>query len=536
LEAVAATTTDTLLQAELGAALGQQRQGTDASSIVTPLVSVSSSSSSSPSSSLNSSRMDDEEGNDDDPLLFPDVQERDQMQRQLQRRRRQQQQERFLLQKQQQREQHEHIERLMVDLQGRVRETSAGTDAKIEALHVQLADARLRQTDLHRKQLEDLHEELGATECSHEHRTRSMQARHDQAVSDLETQLRSYREQTVRQEQDLLRWNERYQQLEMLAVTPLDAEKVLRTVLAFDEKKKKKQEQMTRQQLRHRGGGRPTPSSAKSSTTGRIAPIIGGDGDGDDDNEAAEVHQQVVQLLSRAVQCRTVLEDHTDDVKQHWEVANQRHAETEDEYDFLQLQRRLLREDMEGTRSEGEWRKMLAEEQDRYQQELEAMLRQEELRLEEMDALEVELNHLALEFVQREDLENEYQQRERRHMKDLEELHLQSQATAQTLKKLRDDVNESVVEGTSAAAARQTKELGVTVEAPQSAEEQRIRLLVRALARRDDELERTKDQLRLSQERIQALEEVGSTKLSGRRRTGPVEDYDTDSTAATVSS
>jgi hypothetical protein len=449
----------------------------------------------------------------------------------------------------QQREQHEEIESLLLQLHGRIQETSAISAAKFQTLHDQLTDAQIRQEALHKHQVQDLLDELQMNEQNHVDQIVAMQAQHDRTVMELQTQIQSYQVAAVEEqeqqqqsevEQPSVQSTQRHDvdwSGEVIAAN--DVEQVLQTLVELDQKQRH-QQALQRIDLRSHTirstGAIPTTSS-------------------DIDNETAEVNQRAIHLLSQMVRKPVRhtrqqeeqqqkdgppedLKKKFDDLTVKWTTAKQQRAATENNYSFLQLQKELMLMDMQGTRPAEDWTEMILTESEQYEQELNDMLVLEKHRVEEMEALDCELDHLALAAVHCEDLEQEFLDQQKAHKIELQKVREQSMGTIQRLHHLRHGVEESIVGVTHQEDVEQQ-----SVDTVASAAELRIRLLERAVARRDDDLLQARAQLTLSQERIQAFETFssssGSTTKAGRPpRAGkgptPV-DYDTDSTAATGS-
>ena len=221
---------------------------------------------------------------------------------------------------------------------------------------------------------------------------------------------------------------------------------------------------------------------------------------GGDNAEVSKVHQEVITLLSRMTQWSSHQERHKSDLAEHLKRAKEKEAETIDELDFLNLQKEILIEDTTKV-TEQEYEQMMLTEQEQYQKEIDAIMKAEGIRLEEIENLEIELTHLAFLAVELEEYEKEYHRQQEEHKQSLKELRTDSIASAQKLAIIQQGIGVTV---SDVAAAMYGQRRG---DSKLSAAELRIKELERALALKNTELDQTKKQLDSSREQLRTLQQ-----------------------------
>eukprot|EP00539_Tryblionella_compressa_P016891 CAMPEP_0178843296 /NCGR_PEP_ID=MMETSP0746-20121128/16061_1 /TAXON_ID=913974 /ORGANISM="Nitzschia punctata, Strain CCMP561" /LENGTH=782 /DNA_ID=CAMNT_0020506881 /DNA_START=70 /DNA_END=2418 /DNA_ORIENTATION=- len=412
-----------------------------------------------------------------------------------------------LLQQVSSQRQHREIESMLNHLHDKVRETSEHTSTQIQALHETLANAKEQQEVIHQRAIGDMKQRFNDQQEQQRAHLDSIVLQYLQAQEDLEKELDECRKKVNVQAKELLDWKRKYYRLEGLAMASKDAKRVLKMVTDLEAAQDAAKKPSA---VRSRRGAAPNPA------------------------KVSEVHREVISLLSRMTQWTEMQGAQNPDLAKHLKMAKEKEVQTMDHLDFLKLQRRLLEEETSKVSPE-QYDDLLTMEQERFQKEIDIILEAEELRMDEIEDLEMQLTHLAFLAVQVEEYEKDFLQHQKKHERSLKEIRELSQATAEKLSALQRSVEQTVKK--SAAKVR-----GASPDTTVSAAELRIRELEEALAQKTEELGQTKAQLVLSEERVRALESANNSKRSTRSVVSIMNvdssldgalDYDTDSTAAT---
>jgi hypothetical protein len=294
-------------------------------------------------------------------------------------------------------------------------------------------------------------------------------------VLDLSGQLDSYKEQVENQQRDLKEANAKYQELEAIAVMPHEARMVLEAIEASNDESSSYEEQV-------------------------------------------RVKTQVVEILKRMA----IGYSRNQREKRHLESkvkrAQRREDASEEQLRHLRLQEEIL--DEETQIPPEDWRERLAVHRVAYKRQISEIMSREENRLMEMELLEVRLTDLAFLAVEIEDLQKELKENQEVFTSKIEKAQTTQESTRQNLNGLQSQVQdimgrqrtslENLFKSSgsinSAPARLGPEDCEITNLKTKLEDVSRLRRLEEELATRDEELLKTKEELRLSQQRVQELE------------------------------
>jgi hypothetical protein len=365
---------------------------------------------------------------------------------------------------------------MLGQLHNKIRETSDHTSEQIQALYEILHHATVQQETVHTQALAKLQQQLRDQEHSSKDHLDAIVLKYLQTEENLEQELSTTRERLEDQLHLVKEWEHKYKQLHTNVVSPAEAQTVLDKI----------------QTLNTQLQADATPRLGK---TENVVPTL---------SKISLVHQEIIALLSKLVTKEEMTAPELDTthplVEMPDDLIHARHNEVAivEELDFLKLQKQLLVDDTTKVTVE-QYAEMTAKGNELYQKELAALLEAEGRRLQEIDSLEAELNHLAFLAVQVEDCERDFLHQQDMYQRALDELRVMNQSSTVKIQALQSNV-QKVVE------THAVKVVGKKSDAKLSAADLRIHELEQALAQRDAQLESTRLQLKLSQDRVRLLE------------------------------
>jgi hypothetical protein len=369
---------------------------------------------------------------------------------------------------------------MLSQLHDKVREMSEHTSEQIQALYEILQHAKIQQETVHVQALGNLQQQLHHQQQASKDHLNEIVLKYLQTEENLEQELAKTRERLQDQLYLVEEWEHKYHQLEATTiVSPADIQGVLDKV----------------ETLYTQLHTDPTKGKGDDKTRKVVALPR---------SEIAQVNQEVIALLSRLLKknetkapgltMTPLPAEILDDLKK----AKEKEAATLEELNFLLLQKEMLVEDTTKVTVE-QYAEMTAQGNELYQKELTAILEAEGRRLQEIDSLEAELNHLAFLAVQIEECERDFHHQQEIHQQSLDELRALNQSSTAKIQALRNNLQQTVEE-------QVVKIVGEKVDTQLSAADLRIRELEQALAQRDAQLESTRLQLKMSQDRVRMLE------------------------------
>ncbi|CAJ1950345.1 unnamed protein product [Cylindrotheca closterium] len=247
-----------------------------------------------------------------------------------------------------------------------------------------------------RKQIGKLQRQIQTKSTIQHIELESFRSKHARQVMDLCGQLEAYKEQVETQHEEMLRMQERFHELEALAVTPKQAHDVLQAINQIAE-----------------------DSSVE---------------------EQMEVQSQVVEILQRMSQMYT--KQVHDDAELHaiLEAAKRKEERSNEELQDLKLQEKIL---LEETRVPAkDWREALAAQRTLCERQISDILSREESRLLEMEILELKLTELAFAAVEIEDLRDELQEIRDQHDDKITEINSLAVGAESVVARLRNQIEE----------------------------------------------------------------------------------------------
>lgn len=311
------------------------------------------------------------------------------------------------------------LQEMLRQLMDRVEETSLRTKRQFQALQEQLRAHRLARA--HQMELEELegsdsysdiegrNAPAALTTAQHQYEKRlrtaqtlhtleleTLKSRHTQQVVDMSGQLDSYQQQVERQHSELQRWRRKYNHLEEMAVTPSEAKDVLSELESL------------------------TPESTEE--------------------EKEKVYIKVGQVLQRMAMLQSRQQKDRMEMLKTQTAANEREGRSQEELDFLLLQKEMLEEDT--MISPKEWEEQLGQQRKKHQQELSDLFRREEKRMVQMEKLEVELTELAFLAVEIEDLEMEFKENQKVQDEEISKARRNLQLTGTAVENLQSQMKE----------------------------------------------------------------------------------------------
>ncbi|KAG7370645.1 hypothetical protein IV203_019215 [Nitzschia inconspicua] len=378
--------------------------------------------------------------------------------------------------KQQSKRHQQEMDSMLQQLYDKVRETSEHTSEQIQELYHVLQHAKMQQEGAHAAALENLRRQMEDQEQSQKEQFDAIVLKHFQTQEALEEQLDHTQERLQEQVHLVEDWQRKYQQLESTIVSKKEAQTVLKKVQALN----------AQLYVDRTGKG----SKLKKITMTR--------------SEISRVNQSVIELLSKMAETNNIASDPLltrplqMELPAELKQAKEKEAAILEELDFLKLQKDMLLEDTSKKTPE-QLEEMRAAATQQFKKELADILVAEGHRLQEIENLETELNHLAYLAVQIEECEHDFRKQQELYQQSIEELRAQNQSSTAKLRTLQGDIQQTVEQ----QAVKLVRDKG---DANLSARDLRIRELEQALAQRDAELANSQAQLNASQERVRRLE------------------------------
>jgi hypothetical protein len=381
-------------------------------------------------------------------------------------------------------QQEKDIQQMIQDLLHKSQETSLHSQTQFQQLEDQIRTSQRDSLQQRDSQVAQLNKRMQTRQVLHTLELESHKAKHLQQIIDLSGQLDSYKEQVDRQQDELVEWRRNYENLEELAVTPSQAREIL---LAME-------------------------SITPESTT----------------EQHEEVNRQVVHVLQRMAMLHSQQQRERRQLKRTVDAAQKREHDSEEHVHHLRLQMEILEEETQV--SPEEWREQLAQQRKTYQRQISEILTREEGRLMEMEYLEVHLTELAFMTVEIEDLQKEFKENQEVQTKELEKADSKARqgTMRQTLQALQSQVQDVMKKqkGALGQLAHSTAHAPEDFANLQAKMDQiaRAQWLEAQVAQRDEELRQTREQLRLSEQRVQELEAQAGKEMQ-------IRSADTESTA-----
>ena len=193
-------------------------------------------------------------------------------------------------------------------------------------------------------------------------------------------------------------------------------------------------------------------------------------------------------------------------------VARKKEEDSKEELLHMRLQEEIL--DEETKIPPEDWREQMSAERAAYKFEMSEIMSREEARFIEMEQLEVHLTQLAFLAVAIEDLQKEAKENQKRHNMRIIKKRTKQETTRKRVEGLQSEVQEiidqqrlTLSELSKSSGKRSNVATKVSSELTTQLDNiSRLRRLEAELAKRDEELLKTKKELRLSQQRVLQLE------------------------------
>ncbi|KAL3941235.1 MAG: hypothetical protein SGBAC_004381 [Bacillariaceae sp.] len=279
-----------------------------------------------------------------------------------------------------------------------LREAKEATEKAREILACvhSLFETSQKESVEYRGQIDKLKRQFQTKSTIHQIELEAFRTKHAQQVMDLCRQLEAYKEQVESQHEEMLRMQERYHDLEALAVTPKQAHDVLQAVNRITE-----------------------VSSVE---------------------EQMEVQNQVVEILQRMSQMYTKQVHDETELHAILEAAKRKEERSTEELIDLKLQEEIL---LEETRiPAGDWREALAAQRILCERQISDIMSREESRLLEMEVLELKLTELAFSAVEIEDLRADVEQNRDEHESKITKINTFAVVTESAIARLRQQVED----------------------------------------------------------------------------------------------
>ena len=284
-----------------------------------------------------------------------------------------------------------NFELILHRLYDKVDEASKQTAAKIDALHLELAEAQQEQKHRWQQQQQQHHQQGVEPILKEENDTKDnnnvlKDSSPPMDVTDDETAISS-------KDVEIAIWKDRCEELEALVLRPTSmTQRLLKKIVS--------------------SSNRPTATthSEPSSTTARGSDDDDDNDDGDghndyDNDDDEDIRHEASKVLSQIDDWNHRQQKTVNELSIHLDTIKERVSKKSEEVEFLDLQRQLLISDNEHLRSTQ--RQNLASIRTNQEYEIATLLRDESRRVQQMEALEVELTHLAFSNVDLEDTTKE---------------------------------------------------------------------------------------------------------------------------------
>jgi len=358
---------------------------------------------------------------------------------------------------------------LVKSLELKMEEASNHTNQKLEVLEGKIRETQTASlTRQHSQEMIKLEKKMQTSQTLHVLEIESSKAKHLQQVVDLSGQLDTYKEQVENQQADLLDAKAKYQKLEAIAVLPHEARDVLKALNALN--------------------------------------------DESSEEEAVRVKTQMVEILKRMAIVDSRNRKEEKQMEESLRVARKKEEDSKEELLHMRLQEEIL--DEETKIPPEDWREQMSAERAAYKFEMSEIMSREEARFIEMEQLEVHLTQLAFLAVAIEDLQKEAKENQKRHNMRIIKKRTKQETTRKRVEGLQSEVQEiidqqrlTLSELSKSSGKRSNVATKVSSESTTQLDNiSRLRRLEAELAKRDEELLKTKKELRLSQQRVLQLE------------------------------
>jgi len=290
-----------------------------------------------------------------------------------------------------------NFEMILQGLYDRVDETSKQTTAKIEALHIELAEAQLQQNQKQQGQQREQGDDLIPEE---------EEVTNDKDLNNEASTLDAYYKTALsNKDVEIAIWKDRCEELEALAIRPTSkTQRLLKKIVSS-----------TRQ----------TPFTHED------------DGDGDED-----IRHEASLVLSQIEDWNQHQQNTVDGLSVHLDAIKERTAKRTEEVEFFELQREMLSSDNESLRSSQ--RQDLASTRARQEYEIANLLKEESRLVQQMEALEVELTHLAFSNVDIEDTSKDVEVKKDEWINEIVKMKEESQRSSARLRTFHQKVKRSL--------------------------------------------------------------------------------------------
>jgi hypothetical protein len=354
------------------------------------------------------------------------------------------------------------LDQLLKNILQKAEKTSQESRSKLTGLQQTLATSQQQSLE-HAKQLQQLQRKFQTKKILHQIEMESFKSKHLQQIMDLSGQLDTYKEQVERQHEEIANWQDRYHELENLAVTPEQAHDVLHAINQITE---------------------------DSSI-----------------DEQMEVQGQVVEILQKMSLLYTKQANNEAELQATVKAANRKEARSKEELKDLKVQEEILVEETKVTAQD--WRDALAAQKEFSERQIDDIMSREENRVMEMEVLELKLTELAFAAVEIEDLQNEVKQNRVSHSINVEKANADGESSARSIAKIQNQVDKIIIrQKESIQHLVPSKPTGSKWKALLERKNNIDRLgqLEKDLAQRNEDLCTTREDLSKSQARIQLLE------------------------------
>lgn len=354
------------------------------------------------------------------------------------------------------------VDLLGAELLKNAQRLSQESSIEITGLQETLAKSQRRSLETS-QQLTQLKRQFQTKKTFHQIEMESFKSKHLQQIMDLSGQLDTYKEQVERQSEEIVNCQDRYRELQNLAVTPEHAHDVLHAINEITE---------------------------DSSL-----------------DEQMDVQRQVVEILQKMSQLYTKQANNEAELHATVEAAQRKEARSKEELKDLKLQEEILVDETKVTSQD--WRDALAAQKEFCERQIGDIMSREECRLVEMEVLELKLTELAFEAVEIEDLQNEVKQNKKSHSLIVEKANSDNESSAASIAKMQGQLDK-IVENQKASIQHlgASKPTGSKWKSllERKSNIDRLSQLEKNLAQRDKDLSSTKEDLSKSHARIQLLE------------------------------
>ena len=355
------------------------------------------------------------------------------------------------------RETRNELEKLLKTILVKVQKTSNEIKQEITSLRRSILQAHPKAD------LAAIQRKLKKQQEVHKIQMQTVQHKHLQQIMDLSGQLEIYKEQVVKQNQEIISWHDRYHELDDLAVTPAQAHDVLAAINSITE---------------------------DSSL-----------------DDQMRVQGQVVGILERMSQMYTRQTADESQLQATLEAAKRKEKNTKEAFKDLKCEEILL-EDETAVPVE-DWRGALADQKMQCKRQIEDIMSREERRLLEMEYLEMRLTDMAYVAVEIEGLQKEIDESKKEHSRKVKKAYDHGDYCAHSISKIKRKMEEVMTKQKDSLkhlAKSSSKDSKWISLQDKINDIDRIHKLEQDLAQRDRELDQAKKDISKQQGKIDLLE------------------------------